>query len=216
MSDYLGVGTLHRLRTVVARDGDVVAVYDMEACLHRLVVGDALRIAAFHQTDQSLRKRHGIFFHYFIVADNVDNGRRGDKCDAVEDALGEDYIGNFDYAFLSEFLRVEIVADRYRRVEILDTQNLNHLKKHRRGDMVDDSAVAKGGHCEFLLVDCHWFLFIRVDAERAADEGLTGIETVAGLIEIIGVGIIVDILCNLIDSGEWMENLHVLFRTVEH
>lgn len=51
------------------------------------------------------------------------------------------------------------------------------------------------------------YLFQR-DAQRVAEEGLAGEEAVAGLLEVVGVGVVVDGVVDLVHAGQGVEDLH--------
>ena len=51
--------------------------------------------------------------------------------------------------------------------------------------------------------------FVQADAEDVAEDSFTGEESVAGLLDVVGVRIVIDVVGNLVDAGQGMENLHV-------
>ena len=110
-SDNLSLGAPDCLRTIVTGDGHILTVNHTEPCAHRLVIGDALGIAALHQTDDGVGQCDGKFLDHLIVADDIHDRRGCDEGDAVERSLGKEHIGNLDDALVSEFLAVEVVAD---------------------------------------------------------------------------------------------------------
>lgn len=57
---------------------------------------------------------------------------------------------------------------------------------------------------------------LRVDIEGGAYHGLAGIQTVESLMKVVSVGRIVHILGYLVDTGERMENAHILFGAYQH
>ena len=59
-------------------------------------------------------------------------------------------------------------------------------------------------------------MVINIDIESFADDGLTGVEAVTGLIEIVGLGIVVDIGVDLVDTGQRVEHTEIRLGIVEH
>ena len=51
-------------------------IHGVEDCSHRLVVGDALGVVAFHDSLQCIRSLHCLLFNDFVVLDNTPTERR--------------------------------------------------------------------------------------------------------------------------------------------
>ena len=64
------------LVAIVAFDDAVSLVYYVEDGEHGLVVADAYRIVAFHDTPQFVRSFYGLLFYNFVVLDDVEHGIR--------------------------------------------------------------------------------------------------------------------------------------------
>ena len=120
------------------------------------MIGDALGIAAFYQTDKYVGEHDGALLHYLVVADDVDHCRGSDNGDAVEHVFGEFDIGYLDDAFLAEAPAGQIVAYGDGGVELLDAENTHGTEKCPGGYMVDDGAVLQSSDSQFFLVCCHF------------------------------------------------------------
>ena len=57
---------------------------------------------------------------------------------------------------------------------------------------------------------------VESDAEHIADEGLASIEAVLRLFEVVCVLAVVDCIFYLIDTWQWVENLHVFLAFSQH
>ncbi len=110
--------------------GDIIAVNDVEAGEHRLVVGDTLGIATFYKADDGLGQDHRKLLNNLIVTDDVDDGRGGDESDAVEGLLGEEDVCHLDYTLVAETFGIKIVADGDGCLEILDPEDTDSFEKH--------------------------------------------------------------------------------------
>ena len=55
----------------MAFDDAIVLIHDMKQRRHRLIVRDALRVGAFHDSAQLFGQADFAFLHHFVVADNV-------------------------------------------------------------------------------------------------------------------------------------------------
>ena len=135
----------------MAAYGHILAVNDMEAGAHRLIVGDTFGITALDDANNRVGKRHRELLDYFIVADYVDHSRRSDKSDAVECRFREKDISYLDDALLAKFFYVKIFSYGDRANEIIYAENLYSLEKSGRRYMVNHSAVTQGGYSEFLF-----------------------------------------------------------------
>ena len=91
-SDQLHFGHLLLLVAVTALDDAMFFVHNIEDSVHRLVVGDAFGIIAFHNSPQLIRSLDGLLLYNLIVADNV-----------------EHYLGSHDTQPVDFILREELV-----------------------------------------------------------------------------------------------------------
>ena len=53
-------------------------------------------------------------------------------------------------------------------------------------------------------------------AEYMAEDGFACVETVLCLLNVVGVRIVVYVLGNLVDTRQWVHDLHVLFGVFQH
>ena len=68
----MGVGGGHRVSAVVAAYHTVGRVDEVEACAHRLVVGDTLGIVALHYAHYGRRQLDMVFLYHLEVAYDID------------------------------------------------------------------------------------------------------------------------------------------------
>ena len=54
------------------------------------------------------------------------------------------------------------------------------------------------------------------DSERVADDGLSCVESVACLLEIVGVWVVVHVVGNFVDSRQWVQDFHCGFGVFQH
>ena len=59
-------------------------VDDFEASRHRFVVGDTLRVVAFHQSDDFVWQGYPFLFYHFVIADDIQNYIRSYQSDAAD------------------------------------------------------------------------------------------------------------------------------------
>ena len=57
---------------------------------------------------------------------------------------------------------------------------------------------------------------LQCDTEAVAEDSLTGIETILSLLDVVCMWIIIYIVCNLVDTWQWVHDLHVLLCLAEH
>lgn len=154
-SAELHVGASHLLAAVVAAERERLAVGHSETGAHRLVVGDALRIAAFHYAYDLVGEFHMALLHHLEVAYDVDYRARSDDGYAVERLFGEKHVGYLDDTLGAHQARVEIIADSHMCAYILNAEQLHYLEKGCAWYMVDHRAVAERGYCQFFLLSVH-------------------------------------------------------------
>ena len=108
-------------------------VHHVEMRAHRFVVADALRVVAMHEIDEFIGQRHRVFFHHFIVADDVDDGIRRNHGDAVERFFGQFDVGDFDDAFSGHTAAVEVVSDGDATFHFVESQQVHHFESDAQG-----------------------------------------------------------------------------------
>ena len=74
----LGLHQLHLiyillLLAVVALEDAVFLIHHVEERVHRLVVGDALRVVASYDTPKFIRCDDGFLLHHFVVLNDVEH-----------------------------------------------------------------------------------------------------------------------------------------------
>ena len=95
---------------------------DVEDGGHRFVVGDALRVAAFHDTFHYIGHNDLFLFHHFIVADDVELHVRCYYRKSADFFVAEETVGHLDDAFLAQLLAWQVIADGDVQVRILQAQ----------------------------------------------------------------------------------------------
>ena len=112
----------------------VVATYDAENLvngvedgLHRLVVGDALRVVAFNDTLQCIRSLYGLLLYDFVVLDDTQSDVRSHYGESVDFLIGEILVGNLDDALLANLLGWQVVADGNRSLHLLQLEEVHYL-----------------------------------------------------------------------------------------
>ena len=135
-------------------------VHHVEMRAHRLVVADAFRVVAMHEIDEFIGQRHGVFFHHFVVADDVDDSIRRNHGDAVERVVGQFDVGDFDDAFSGHTAAVEVVSDGDATFHFVESQQVHHFEERCAGNMVDDDAVLQCCDGHFFLVVVHDFVYL--------------------------------------------------------
>ena len=119
---------------------------DVETCRHGLVVGDALGVAAAHDSYELGRQRDTLLLHDVVVADDAKGEVGTDDGQLVQLLVAEVFVGNLDDALATHVLALEIVADGDGGGDVLQVQQADDLKKLVGWYVVDDGAVLNGGY----------------------------------------------------------------------
>lgn len=98
------------LLAIFAAEHDGVFLADDEARGHGLVVGDALRIGALHNSGDGLWERHTLLFHDLKVFDDAEGDVGCHNAEQVQLGVGEIFVTDFDDAFMPHLSAFEIVA----------------------------------------------------------------------------------------------------------
>ena len=136
----------------MALDDATLLVDDFEAGRHRLVVGDALWIVAFHQPDELVGERDAFLLDHFVVADDIEDDVRRDKGDAADFIIVEELVGDFDHPFAAALATREVVGNRDGSFHLVQLEERGDLEEFGRRDMVDDGAVLDSGHLQFFII----------------------------------------------------------------
>jgi len=123
---------------------------------HRLVVGDALRVAAFGRADDLVRQLQLHLLAHLVVLDDVDLRGWGGDGDLVHLRLGEVFVGHFDDGFLPEALALQVVAEGDLVRKVLQAEDGDDLEQFLRWYVVDDGPVLQGGDLQLF---CSFFFF---------------------------------------------------------
>ena len=115
------------LVAVVATHDAEHLVNGMEEGLHRLVVGDALRVVALHDALQRIRSLYGLLLYDFVVLDDTQSDVRSNDRESVDFLIGEILVGNLDDALLANLLGWQVVADGNRSVHLLQLEEVYYL-----------------------------------------------------------------------------------------
>ena len=102
-------------------------VYGMEEGLHRLVVGDALRVVALYDALQRIRSLDGLLLYDFVVFDDTQSDVRSNDRESVDFLIGKILVGNLDDALLANLLGWQVVADGNRSVHLLQLEEVYYL-----------------------------------------------------------------------------------------
>ena len=129
------------LVAVVAAHDALHLVYGVEEGLHRLVVGDALRVVALHDTLQCVRSLYGLLLYDFVVLDDTQSDVRSHHREAVDFLIGKVLVGNLDDALLADLLGRQVVADGNRSVHLLQLEQIHYLIGFLGWYMVDYGTV---------------------------------------------------------------------------
>ena len=112
----------------------VVATYDaehlvngVEEGLHRLVVGDALRVVALYDALQRIWSLDGLLLYDFVVFDDTQSDVRRNDRESVDFLIGKILVGNLDDALLANLLAWQIVADSNRSLHLLQLEQIYYL-----------------------------------------------------------------------------------------
>ena len=92
------------LVAVVATHDAEHLVNGMEEGLHRLVVGDALRVVALYDALQRIRSLDGLLLYDFVVFDDTQSDVRRNDRESVDFLIGKILVGNLDDALLANLL----------------------------------------------------------------------------------------------------------------
>jgi aspartate carbamoyltransferase regulatory subunit len=100
-------------------------VYGMEEGLHRLVVGDALRVVALYDALQRIRSLDGLLLYDFVVFDDTQSDVRRNDRESVDFLIGKILVGNLDDALLANLLAWQVVAEKtYQVVNLLQLEKM--------------------------------------------------------------------------------------------
>mgnify|MGYP007059179059 FL=1 len=102
-------------------------VYGMEEGLHRLVVGDALRVVALYDALQRIRSLDGLLLYDFVVFDDTQSDVRCNDRESVDFLIGKILVGNLDDALLANLLAWQVVADSNRSLHLLQLEQIYYL-----------------------------------------------------------------------------------------
>ena len=116
-------------------------IYSVEEGLHRLVVGDALRVIALHDALECIWSLYGLLLHDFVVLDDTQSDVRSHHREAVDFLIGKVLVGNLDDALLADLLGRQVVADGNRSVHLLQLEQVDYLVGFLGWYMVDYGTV---------------------------------------------------------------------------
>ena len=106
----------------MAFDDAIVLIHDMKQRRHRLIVRDALRVGAFHDSAQLFGQADFAFLHHFVVADDVQLYVGGNYGNAVYLIVAEDLSAILMIPFGSQLLAFEVETDSNVVVHLLQSQ----------------------------------------------------------------------------------------------
>ena len=115
------------LVAVVATNDAEHLVNGVEEGLHRLVVGDALRVVALHDALECIWSLYGLLLHDFVVLDDTQSDVRSNDRESVDFLIGEVLVGNLDDALLANLLGWQVVADGNRSLHFLQLEEVHYL-----------------------------------------------------------------------------------------
>ncbi len=119
---------------------------------HRLIVRDALRVGAFHDSAQLFGQADFAFLHHFVVADNVQFYIGSHHGDTVYLFVAEELVGNLDDAFRAQLLALEVEADSDIVAHVFQSEQGDYGKQSLGGYMVYYSAVFQSSNLQFLFL----------------------------------------------------------------
>ena len=126
----------------------VVATYDaehlvngVEEGLHRLIVGDALRVVALYDALECIWSLYSLLLYDLIVLDDTQSDVRSHHREAVDFLIGKVLVGNLDDALLADLLGRQVVADGNRSVHLLQLEQVDYLIGFLGWYMVDYGTV---------------------------------------------------------------------------
>ena len=138
------------LFAIFAAKGDLLSFPDHgERGLDRLVVRDAFRVDAAHETPDRLGYRHVALFGDPEILDDVDLSHRRDDRDAVQLVLLAEAVVDLDDRFRAHPLALEVRAERDPVRIVLQIENLDDFEQAVGRDMVDDRTVLDGPDFQF-------------------------------------------------------------------
>lgn len=216
ISDNIGFCACDGVTAIAATNRARSFVDYVETGLHRLVVGDTFGVGATYDANDCFGQHYGSFFDDFVVANDINDGRRGYESDAVERLLWECDVGDFDNTFCAEFVATQVVADSELLRERLYAEYFDAFKKRFGRDMVDDGAVLQGGDCQRCFSSGHILLDRDINLQSVANKRLAHIQAVLGLFEIVGFGVVVDVGRDFVDARQRVEYAQVVARIIEH
>ena len=129
------------LVAVVAAHDALHLVYGVEEGLHRLVVGDALRVVALYDALQCVWSLDRLLLYDLVVLDDTQTDVRGYNGEAVDFLIGEILVGNLDDALLANLLGRKVVADGNRSIHLLQLEQIHYLIGFLGWYMVDYGTV---------------------------------------------------------------------------
>ena len=116
-------------------------IYGVEEGLHRLVVGDALRVVALYDAPERIWSLYGLLLHDLVVLDDTQSDVRSHHREAVDFLIGKVLVGNLDDALLADLLGRQVVADGNRSVHLLQLEQVDYLVGFLGWYMVDYGTV---------------------------------------------------------------------------
>ena len=128
----------------MALKGSAFLSEEVETGLHRLIIGDALVIVAFHDAYQLFRHLDFLLLHHFIVANDAESYVWCNYRKLVDFVIRKELIGNLDDALVTHLLALEVVANCDSRMHVLEMKQTYHFKEFGRRYVVDDCAVLDG------------------------------------------------------------------------
>jgi len=135
----------------VALEGSFVFVDYVEAGGHGFVVGDAVGVVAFDQSDEFVGESDGTFADDGEVAYFVEHDIGSDEGDAVDGVFFKELVGDFDKPFAPHFAAGEVVADGDGiGFEFVEFKQVGDFEELLWGDVVDGSAVFECGYFAFF------------------------------------------------------------------
>ena len=129
------------LVAVVAAHDAQHLIYGVEEGLHRLVVGDALRVVALYDALECIWSLYSLLLYDLIVLDDTQSDVRSHHREAVDFLIGKVLVGNLDDALLADLLGRQVVADGNRSVHLLQLEQVDYLIGFLGWYMVDYGTV---------------------------------------------------------------------------
>ena len=116
-------------------------IYGVEEGLHRLVVGDTLRVVALYDALERIWSLYGLLLYDFVVLDDTQTDVWSHHREAVDFLIGKVLVGNLDDALLADLLGRQVVADGNRSVHLLQLEQVDYLIVFLGWYMVDYGTV---------------------------------------------------------------------------